>query len=261
MNESTVTVNKCIYCGSSANLSDEHTFPFSLWGDRKLIRGSCDVCAKITSGLELHVARELLLHVRVLYGFRSRRKQNEPKTFPLHVVGADGAKSTLMLDPKDHPAFVTFPLYELPQMLVDRNKRSGIAVNGTRLLQFGVDPKTVKNRYGFNAITHTDTFKGNHFPRFLAKWAYCDAVFQYGVDAFDEVYVIDDILGATDGIGSFVGTDGQTSIPKKPGVYTYQFLQSAERELLARLKLFPQSDSPEYLVLIGKLKPRVNGTA
>lgn len=34
------TVDQCIYCGQRTDLTKEHTFPYSLWGERQLRDGS-----------------------------------------------------------------------------------------------------------------------------------------------------------------------------------------------------------------------------
>lgn len=74
------------------------------------------------------------------------------------------------------------------------------------------------------------------------------------VARFERVNVIDDILGRTDTIGRWVGTDRQTTIAKSPGVYSYALYLNENRDLLARLKLFANSDAPEYMVLVARLR-------
>src|ERR1700758_4101568 len=39
-------VGRCIYCGCTKHLTDEHAMPAGFSGDRVLFKASCDVCKK-----------------------------------------------------------------------------------------------------------------------------------------------------------------------------------------------------------------------
>src|SRR5438094_687329 len=78
MNTSTIEgfplppLNKCIYCGSKDNLSDEHVIPFFLYGQWILPLASCDNCATITSRCETSVARGHFGQMRSCNKLRTR---------------------------------------------------------------------------------------------------------------------------------------------------------------------------------------------
>lgn len=45
-------IGKCIYCGSTDNLTREHVVPRGLGGPWLLLKASCKKCARITSDFE-----------------------------------------------------------------------------------------------------------------------------------------------------------------------------------------------------------------
>jgi hypothetical protein len=247
------TINKCIYCGSTSDLRDEHILPYSLWGTEVLKKSSCRACEQVTTKFERHVARELLLPVRAYMGYRSRRKSKLPNSFDLDVTYKDGSKKTLNLPAKEHPALIVFPEYAVPRLLRDGKQQQGINITGTRLIGYGADLLALQQQYGFSSLTHTITFKATNFEKFLAKWAYCTAVNQYGLEAFSKVYVLDDILGKTDTIGSYIGNVEYGIIGKRAALAAFHIAEDDNRRVAVWLKLFANSDSPEYLVIVGEL--------
>ena len=93
------------------------------------------------------------------------------------------------------------------------------------------------------------------FEKFLAKWAYCAAIKGFGLDAFEEIYVVDDILGKTDTIGTYVGCDHEALLGRRPAAGAYMPITDEQRRVVMRMKLFANSDAPEYLVVVGVLRP------
>ena len=249
--EAIAPIGRCIYCGSTEDLSDEHILPYSMWGTDVLPKASCPECAKITGRFEQHVARDLYLAVRMVSGAPTRRKKTMPTSFPLEVIDADGKPQTLQLPANEHPALVIFPEYQPPTMFVDGTTRVGIAITGNRLIGFGKDLLTVQKEHQFKELQITSTFKVPRFEQFLAKWAYCTAIKHYGLDNLETVYVIDDIIRNANTIGSYVGTDGQVVIGKQAAIASYQMFEDDQRRVVVRLKLFANSDAPEYIVLVG----------
>lgn len=214
----------------------------------------CRKCARITSQLERYISREIMLAARAQIGYRSRHKDQLPLEFDLNVTDKAGRDSVLSLPIDEDPGFVVFPMFERPQMLIDRTHRQGIAVNGTRLLALGAGTSDLVNEHQLSQIRYSISIRATEYARFLAKWAFCEAVFHYGLDRFESVYVREDILGETDTIGTFVGCDGLAQFPFQPGINTVQFLESPDGEVLAREKMFPLLPTPEYLVVLGRLK-------
>lgn len=96
----------------------------------------------------------------------------------------------------------------------------------------------------------------------IAKIGYCTAVWKYGVQNIVP-YVVPAILGQSDDILHWVGSDGtqriyQTSkdLDTDHVVWTSQL---PDGEIHAEVKLFSRSLVPEYLVIVGKLKDSIQG--
>ena len=65
-------VHRCIYCGKSADLRNEHIVPFALNGVTVLPKSTCGACAEITGRFEGAVLRGPMRDVRVYRGLKSR---------------------------------------------------------------------------------------------------------------------------------------------------------------------------------------------
>lgn len=79
-------VGRCIYCGSTDDLTTEHIIPYSLAGYSTLEKSSCKKCAAVTAAFEQNCARAMLGVFRVVYNFPTRRKKDRPKKLPLWVI-------------------------------------------------------------------------------------------------------------------------------------------------------------------------------
>ena len=97
----------------------------------------------------------------------------------------------------------------------------------------------------------------------IAKIAYSYVIAFWGLDCFDERFVLPAILGEKDDIGLWVGCDHHGKIMpligKHPGINamkmgTWCKEGYKKRYILVRIKFFSNSDSPEYLVVVGTLK-------
>lgn len=108
-------VLRCIYCGSSAALSNEHIFPYGLGGRWVIPNGSCHECARITSAFEGVVQRTMFGPLRMMLGMPSRRKRERPNKLPLKVRLKPGADWTFVdVDREVYPFLITLPILSLP---------------------------------------------------------------------------------------------------------------------------------------------------
>src|SRR5437588_4984583 len=95
-------VGRCIYCGSTENLHDEHCIPESLNGVRILEKGSCGDCGKITSKFEGGYARDSMLPVRTALNMKSKRSKNKrPTEFPMRFI-KEGREKVINVPVEDH---------------------------------------------------------------------------------------------------------------------------------------------------------------
>ena len=78
--------SKCIYCGSTDDLTIEHIIPFALGGRIELPDGSCRDCAKATSKIEQTVARNHLSIPRAIGGIQTRRLGQRPNETTIELT-------------------------------------------------------------------------------------------------------------------------------------------------------------------------------
>lgn len=113
-------VGICIYCGSTAALSDEHIIPFGLGGRFVLRDSSCQTCSAKTSRLERTCLRAMYGPLRLLYGLPSRRKRGRPETLQLKTKRTEASEWEYVPVPQERfPFLVTFPYFQAPGALTD----------------------------------------------------------------------------------------------------------------------------------------------
>lgn len=242
-------IDQCIYCGSKEELSKEHIIPYGLNGEWTLLKASCKKCAQITSKFEQHALRDIFLSARSSLGLRTRRKL--PGVFTVHVV-KNGKESELRLTIKEHGAVICLLEYKPPAYLENRKYTKGIYVVGSCLIRTkGKDLKELGKEKGFDSIILKNSFQGNNFERFIAKIAYCFSIFQFGADAFENVYILPAILGQKDDIGMWLGSTppivGKTDIESNLEI-------NKNKEVITKIRLFGKLEVPSYIVVVGKLK-------
>ena len=111
-------VGRCIYCGSSDNLSDEHIVPYGLGGNLVLPKSSCVKCAKITSKFELAVLRGSMRPARIIREIQSRKNhENAPRKYPIKIQSGNAIKR-IEVPIEDYPILVTFPIFTIPGYLL-----------------------------------------------------------------------------------------------------------------------------------------------
>jgi hypothetical protein len=263
-----IDIGQCIYCRALPTpadpLSDEHIFPFGLYGKRKLGKASCKKCARITSDFEGKVQRDDMKHLRDVIGFPTRHhKRKIDSKLPHEIVTRDGAITAIDLSLQDAPAIMILPVFKPPAYVRKEPYGEGIEMTG----------------YFLNAsVTHTGTIPSNGditevaiyslrwpeaWARMFAKIAYAFAVAEYGLARFkpDDVFVLNAILGETNDVGNWVGCDDER-------VYGDEFDDQVagawivdDNEVHVIIKLFAWLNSvPEYHVRVGKLSNTVDAT-
>lgn len=95
--------NRCIYCGSTEGLSDEHIIPFSLGGNVVLPKASCAKCSGETHAFEGQCAGAMMLPIRARMNIQTRSPKKRPTTFDIPIYSPEGQKRT-----------ATFPASSVP---------------------------------------------------------------------------------------------------------------------------------------------------
>lgn len=243
-------IGQCIYCGSSSGLSDEHVVPYGLAGPWKLKKASCQNCSSITSAFERDILRGQFSLGRSALGLPSRRRDQRPQEFEF-VVRKAGVTRTVKVPVASCPALFIMPHLKRPRCIGNYEYKAGFVVTGCSL--HGPDREKVKNSLG-EQFSLTQSTSGS-FPRLLAKIAYGIAVLQYGLDAFGETYVLPCILGQKDDVGFWVGCPDEPTLirPKESAMHRIE-LSERGNELVSLVRLFANFQTPDYLVIVGKLK-------
>lgn len=229
-------VDKCIYCGNTQNLTDEHIIPLALNGSFIIHKGSCEKCAKITSQIERQVLRDSMIAPRKHLGCRSRHKKNQPNSFPIIVHSSDGSKKELNDPYQEYPSLLLFP-----------TQQSIVAI------QINDD---LKNIYGDKKITVNYKLYGKSFARMLAKIAYGFSVDCFGLENFKDVYIIPSILGEKDDINLWVScTNDNQKLEVEKCLHLIN-IELMGYEIIVKIKLFANFPVPEYKVVVGRLKEK-----
>jgi hypothetical protein len=259
-------VGKCIYCGATENLHDEHVIPESLNGVRVLDKGSCGDCGRITSRFEGTYARESMLPVRTAWNMKSKRsKKKRPTKFPIKFI-KNRVEKIIDVPVEDHWSII--PLIEIgppgkyPNLIHGRGMKHGrYEIRG-----FKIRPdehiEYLKQKYDADEIGVASYIEPIPFLRMIAKIGYCTAIWRYGLQNINP-YVVSAILGKSDDILHWVGSDGTQSIYKDSKDMDTDHVVTTSQlpngEIHAGVKLFSKSIVPEYLVIVGELNDKTHG--
>jgi hypothetical protein len=247
-------IGKCVYCGSTDNLTDEHIVPYGLNGPWQLLEGSCKACNKITSAFEGTVLHEYFTLARAALGLRTRHRRNRPKEFSFEV-DREGRKDTIKVPVTDCPAIFMMRILEEPGYIVKRGNEDSVKTIAVSL--HGINPTELEDKFDIEGISINAHFSGGHcFERMLAKIAYGMTILAYGSEALKECYVLPCILGLKHDVGYWVGSSGRriSTLPAEKKVLHRIGLALNNGEIRIFIRLFAHLKTPEYLVIVGKLK-------
>lgn len=215
-----------------------------------LQEASCARHEKITSAFEGHILGPVLRSTRAGLGMRMRGR---PTTLPLLADRGTGEFIPVEVPVKDYPAVATFLEYSPPAHLDRRPYISGVSVCGQRTIHFaGPPPEEVGRRLGAKTLRWTTTYLGYSFPRLIAKIAYTFVVADVGLSGIETAYVLPAILGKADDIGRWFGCD-QIEYITDPRYLHGVTMQVINGEVIVRVRLFVNSHTPEYIVVVGRL--------
>lgn len=252
-------VGSCIYCGdSTSKLTDEHIVPYALNGNWILPKASCEKCAYVTGQLiEQRVLRGELRHLRAALRFQSRRSSERPTLIRIQADGDD-----IEVPINECPIMMPFIKFRVPGILEGREAAPGIDTIGIAIVGWGPDAKQFAAQRGIKQLSGQSTLRPAEFGRMIAKISYSWIIARFGLKFIAENFVSPIILGTSDRIGHLVGCVS-VDVPKpltpnehalQPVIYKGGL--SADNRLLAvRVKLFADSPTPVYEVVIGRPDP------
>lgn len=263
MTQEKLIINKCIYCDGVGE-TDEHIIPFALGGKCKLYKASCEQCRDITSRCERNPLSENWAEARAILDYPSLRRKFSNEKFSLKVTFKNGIDGMLELPKSEVLGLTPFLEYPLPAFFAPGNYKKGVIVNGHSIISFGPDVKALAEKYDFKEVRYKVTHKGNDFEKMIAKIAYCATVALFGLDGFDQCFVLPALLGEKDDIGFWMGCDSEGKITPLIGkqrarniikIGVWKKAGDGPKYVIVRLKFFASSDAPEYIVVVGTLKP------
>jgi len=245
-------IGRCVYCGSTESLTDEHIVPHGLKGPWQLLKGSCQACNQITSAFEKRVLREQFILPRTTLGLPTYHPQKRPQEFSFEVE-KNGHKETIVLPGTECPPLFVMLTVEKPRYIEDYDYEKGVKVIGASL--HGPELLKIKEKLRIDSLSVKVNISGNCFERMLAKIAYGMTILAYGPSALEECYVLPCILGSKDDAGYWVGNSGRdfAALPVEKQLHRI-FLMVKGNEVGASIRLFANYQTPEYLVIVGKLK-------
>jgi hypothetical protein len=158
----------------------------------------------------------------------------------------------------DCPTVFMMPLLEKPGHIREDTPSKGMIVTGMSLHGEKDEFREFKAKYNFESISYTEELRTS-FARVLAKIAYGMVVLQYGLDMIEEAYVLPCILGKKDDVGQWVGCEDPHKsldlLPRERYLHRIYILIN-KNEVGVRIRLFASYQTPEYLVIVGRLKGR-----
>lgn len=247
---------RCIYCGATEDLRDEHILPFGLSGPAAIPRGSCGQCAKITAAVEGEVLRGPLWPLRVFLNLKSRRRHRDaPRAIDLVMVYADGRREPVQVPIEKAPIVFIFPVFMTPGIIQPQGYTSGIRVKGSAMVGYDNGYKRLLKEYGASSISLSQTTRPVTFARMIAKIAYAMAFADGSLAKFGGTSpIVSSILGQTDDVGFWVGSYSETS-PKHPKLL-HHLVGREHRDhgvFAYEVQLFANSQAPHYSVVLGRL--------
>jgi len=260
------SIGRCVYCGATDDLSDEHVIPYGLSGDLKLNDASCPRCRDVTSKLEGALLRGHWRAQRQYLGLKSRRSKEVVPDLPVTVHTANGETVAALLPMKSQSIGLLFA-FHAPTILDGRVTLDEPAASQVYLKAFADAPRDAIIGGVSVRLSPEDRLEipvqheSANVCRFLAKLAHCYAISKRGLDAFSEFFLPEFILGKTAGIQTYVGGCERILVgPTLPGSALNVLMDRINGDFISvYIQLFrtPGDPPPIYEVVVGRAVNRV----
>ena len=261
-------VGRCIYCGSSEQLQDEHIIPLGLGGRHVLPKASCRKCGGKTSAFERTCQRTMYGPLRLLYGLPSRRERDRPGALPLKVKRtADSKWEYLQVAQNRYPFLLTFPYLGMPGVMSGESTHDKGPVTD-RLWIRGASPshdfdalcRQLVADLGVHTIMPESKADVEALCRMLAKIAYSFAVAKRGGKPIPSRLAGYATGGDMTGCLRYIGSR-DTDEPPAPTLHDLNMVHDPEGKLtVVRVRLLARLGSPIYYVVVDDAEERANKT-
>jgi hypothetical protein len=248
---------RCIYCGSTDNLSDEHIIPQALGGRYVLALASCEVCRKKTHQFETRVARDMYWPLRIRLGVRGSRKHRKER--PTHWPGVlvNGQKAeALKVEAGKFP--ILYYVFELPEPGILLGEPPTNTNPPLQISLVGDDShvRALVEEYGADSLQFSATMYWGDFCRQIAKICHAYAVSQFGLDAI-EYCLPPVILGDAPGLGHLVGgAKKEETLPPGTDLGLALFELNGATYIGGMTTILGPGRFPVYKAVVGRVKDK-----
>jgi hypothetical protein len=250
-------VNRCIYCGATDSLTDEHIIPHGLGGALLLPKSSCAECSKETHAFEgrymggiNRIARRLLKLPQKNAKAKSK-KRGGPETFGVELDGI-----VVKVEAGELPGMLVMFTFDPPGLLLNQESDDTFTGRISIAKLPGYDDS-------FNKLMATRRKRNLTFPaaenaddtgRLLAKIAHSYTAAELGLASF-EPFLVPAILNQPPlNLTHFVG--GLGSGPISDELHTIEISNDWDPLLVVvQIQLFTNWGGPRYLIVAGKRPP------
>ena len=252
----TRSVGSCIYCDSIEDLTDEHTFPLSIWGKRELIDGSCKNCQALIQPAEQYMSRDLLGAARQLLNAPSRKARKTGRWDGKRAM-RDLATNELVKVPLP----IALPMFLMPcNHYYARRLTGGMLLNGHAYTQWIWKPLFENGHEGvINRLAVEEKLIPDLVQRVIAKIAYCEYIFGQDL-TYRNSEVTRFIRFGDENVGDFVGSTQDTQPSNRLHTVNFFCTESVTTasmfSIAAKVTLFHHWQLPSYWVWLGDVKTR-----
>jgi len=245
------SVGRCIYCGSTEGLTDEHIIPEGLHGPWVLPKSSCETCSVETGRFEQRVLRGPLWPPKTELGLKTKRPRERPQGFPLTVV-RNGKRVRENVPVGSNLPSVILPLFGKPGFLTPSTPLNSIEITGWYVGHISRTPEQVKQELGAEGVWIETNYPVIDFARMLAKIAYSYAVAQRGLDHVIAPLVLPGILGKGNDLGQWVGCASDAKPHPDPEALHGLQMHTKGDYIAVAIQLFTFQPTPIYTVFVSR---------
>jgi len=174
------TVERCIYCGAYAKLTDEHIFPLGLGGNFIFPKSSCTSCNAMTSKFELKVLRGHMTAARAVAGLPTRRKKSRHRTVSTQFIRSDGSSTREEVPLAQASAQMFLPLLAPAAMIYGLEPVVGVQISGIDTINVGQKLYQVIAEHAAVGIKGTLRLEHFTFCQLLCKIEYSYQIAMHG---------------------------------------------------------------------------------
>ena len=245
---------KCIFCGTTEDLTDEHIVPEALTGVGQLVieLGSCRQCNNYANeNYEQAALNADFAPVRHMLDLRRKRrgKKTKPRRLPLvsytasiDEVGNAGFDQELPVE--NYPPLYQFVVHEPAGKLVGIDRSNGATQIRVGFLHLGLK-RTTPNQ----VTTRLPMIMGGP-EMVVAKMAYCYAVAEKGLDVYDARELVDLLMGRRHDVFNFVGSPVEDEHLAMLRLHKFYFRMRGNLNTVI-VHLFASFGGPKHEVVIG----------